>query len=121
MYLRESSESMDRGLDTKTEALGRKEADFLQAYGMELVMANYFAHLHLRDPLYLSAKAGDQQEVTPEAVHKSICASVWSHVRLKIPERESPDQGWRVEFRPMEVQFTDFANAAFLIFLDLVR
>jgi glutamate--cysteine ligase catalytic subunit len=28
--------------------------------------------------------------------------------------------GWRVEFRSMEVQFTDFENAAFSIFIILL-
>jgi glutamate--cysteine ligase catalytic subunit len=28
--------------------------------------------------------------------------------------------GWRVEFRSMEVQFTDFENAAFSIFIVLL-
>ncbi|RWS20932.1 hypothetical protein B4U80_00417 [Leptotrombidium deliense] len=28
--------------------------------------------------------------------------------------------GWRVEFRPMDVQFTDFENAAFVVFIVLL-
>jgi glutamate--cysteine ligase catalytic subunit len=28
--------------------------------------------------------------------------------------------GWRVEFRPMEVQLTDFENAAYVIFVVLL-
>jgi glutamate--cysteine ligase catalytic subunit len=121
MYLKEDSEDLSEKLDHKLQSRVKDDSTFLQSKGMDPVMASYFAHLHLRDPLYLSARAGKHEEVTPEAVHKSICASVWSHVRLKIPESNAPDMGWRVEFRPMEVQLTDFANAAFLIFLDLVR
>ncbi|KFY20024.1 hypothetical protein V491_04047, partial [Pseudogymnoascus sp. VKM F-3775] len=30
------------------------------------------------------------------------------------------DIGWRVEFRPMEIQITDFENAAFAVFIVLV-
>jgi glutamate--cysteine ligase catalytic subunit len=42
-------------------------------------------------------------------------------VRLKVPDADEESMGWRVEFRPMEVQLTDFANAAFLVFLALLR
>lgn len=121
MYLREGSGATTVKLNPKFQERVNKDAAFLESEGMDPVMASYFAHLHLRDPLYLSAKAGKQEEVTPEAVHKSICASVWSHVRLKIPEPDAAGMGWRVEFRPMEVQLSDFANTALLIFLDLVR
>ncbi|KAL9023562.1 MAG: hypothetical protein Q9180_008183, partial [Flavoplaca navasiana] len=30
------------------------------------------------------------------------------------------DIGWRVEFRPMEIQMTDFENAAFTVFIILL-
>jgi glutamate--cysteine ligase catalytic subunit len=123
MFLREGEDVT--GVDDKLHPAMRRrvkqDTEFLQEQGMDPVMASYFAHLHLRDPLYLSAKAGKHEEVTPDAVHKSICASVWSHVRLKLPEPDDSTMGWRVEFRPMEVQLTDSANAAVLIFLDLVR
>ena len=120
MFLRESSGALKSQLHPKMQARVDSDRRYLESRGMDEVMASYFAHLHLRDPLYLPAKAGKHEEVTPEAVHKSICASVWSHVRLKLPESRT-DMGWRVEFRPMEVQLTDFGNAAILIFLNLVR
>ena len=40
-------------------------------------------------------------------------------MRFKPPPPNST-VGWRVEFRPMEVQMTDFENAAFAIFLALL-
>lgn len=41
-------------------------------------------------------------------------------MRFKPPPPESQDIGWRVEFRSMEIQPTDFENAAFSIFIVLV-
>lgn len=111
----------DRGLDSKAQELGREYASLLRRTGIDPVLASYFATVHLRDPLYLEAKDGKPNEVTPEAVHLSLFASFWSHVRLKIPEAESPSQGWRVEFRPMELQPTEFENAAILVFLNLLK
>jgi glutamate--cysteine ligase catalytic subunit len=40
-------------------------------------------------------------------------------MRFKPPPPNSPI-GWRVEFRSMEVQLTDFENAAFTVFLVLL-
>ncbi|KAF2093856.1 GCS-domain-containing protein [Rhizodiscina lignyota] len=121
MYLSKQRDIGDSGLNSDLINVLRQDTNFLESHGMDSAMAQYFAYLHLHDPLYLNATRGRHEHVTPEDVHRSICESVWSHVRLKVPEPNAADQGWRVEFRPMEVQFTDFDNAAFLIFLDLVR
>lgn len=40
-------------------------------------------------------------------------------MRFKPPPPNSPI-GWRVEFRPMEVQITDFENAAYVVFVVLL-
>ena len=40
-------------------------------------------------------------------------------MRFKPPPHNS-GMGWRVEFRPMEVQLTDFENAAYVIFVVLL-
>jgi len=41
-------------------------------------------------------------------------------MRFKPPPANAPEIGWRVEFRPMEVQLTDEENAAFTIFIVLI-
>lgn len=41
-------------------------------------------------------------------------------MRFKPPPPNS-NIGWRVEFRTMEVQYTDFENAAFSVFTVLLR
>ena len=47
---------------------------------------------------------------------------IWNSLRLKPPPTCDDDcsLGWRIEFRPMELQFTDFENAAFAVFLSLL-
>lgn len=40
-------------------------------------------------------------------------------MRFKVPPLHS-GIGWRVEFRPCEVQITDFENAAFCVFIVLL-
>jgi glutamate--cysteine ligase catalytic subunit len=55
--------------------------------------------------------------VTPAM--QNIQSTNWQTVRFKPPPPHSP-VGWRVEFRSMEVQVTDFENAAFSVFIVLL-
>ncbi len=49
-----------------------------------------------------------------------ILGTNWNTLRLKPPVPSARGPGWRVEVRPMEVQLTDFENAAFSIFVVLL-
>jgi len=51
-------------------------------------------------------------------VSQNIQSTNWQTMRFKPPPPNS-SIGWRVEFRSMEVQLTDFENAAFAVFLAL--
>ena len=50
---------------------------------------------------------------------QNIQSTNWQTVRFKPPPANS-SIGWRVEFRSMEVQVTDFENAAFAVFIVLL-
>jgi glutamate--cysteine ligase catalytic subunit len=50
---------------------------------------------------------------------QNIQSTNWQTIRFKPPPPNSPI-GWRVEFRSMEVQMTDFENAAFAVFIVLL-
>ena len=50
---------------------------------------------------------------------ENLQSTNWQTLRFKPPPPKSPI-GWRVEFRPMEIQFTEFENAAYSIFIVLV-
>lgn len=51
--------------------------------------------------------------------YQNLQSTNWQTVRFKPPPPNS-DIGWRVEFRSMEVQLTDFENAAFSVFIVLL-
>uniref|UniRef100_A0A914RQ76 Glutamate--cysteine ligase n=1 Tax=Parascaris equorum TaxID=6256 RepID=A0A914RQ76_PAREQ len=51
---------------------------------------------------------------------ETIQSSNWMNMRFKPPPPDSPEIGWRVEFRPTEVQLTDFENAAYCCFVVLL-
>lgn len=87
--------------------------------GMDELLATHFAHLFIRDPIVIFAE--DLQELNLNAVDhfENLQSTNWQHMRFKPPPPDK-DTGWRVEFRAMEVQMTDFENAAFAIFIVLV-
>ena len=52
-------------------------------------------------------------------IFQNIQSTNWQSMRFKPPPPNSPI-GWRVEFRPLEVQLTEFENAAFVVFVVLL-
>ena len=52
---------------------------------------------------------------------ENLQSTNWNSLRFKPPPTlETTDIGWRVEFRPMDIQLTDFENAALTVFLGLI-
>ncbi|KAG8818350.1 hypothetical protein FRC17_010867, partial [Serendipita sp. 399] len=84
--------------------------------GMDELLAKHFAHLFIRDPLVIFSESIDQDDATMSDHFENIQSTNWQTLRFKPPPPGS-SMGWRVEFRSMEVQLTDFENAAFSIFI----
>ncbi|KAH8695005.1 putative glutamate-cysteine ligase Gcs1 [Talaromyces proteolyticus] len=87
--------------------------------GMDDLLATHFAHLFIRDPIVIFSE--DLKELDLKEVNhfENLQSTNWQHMRFKPPPPDK-DIGWRVEFRSMEIQMTDFENAAFSIFIVLV-
>ncbi|KAJ9603144.1 glutamate--cysteine ligase [Cladophialophora chaetospira] len=87
--------------------------------GMDDLLATHFAHLFIRDPIVIFSE--DLKELDPEGSNhfENIQSTNWQHMRFK-PPPPGADIGWRVEFRSMEIQITDFENAAFAVFIVLI-
>lgn len=87
--------------------------------GMDPVLATHFAHLFIRDPVTLWGNKIELDDEKESDHFENIQSTNWQTLRFKPPPPNSPI-GWRVEFRPMEVQFTEFENAAHSIFIVLL-
>lgn len=83
--------------------------------GVDDIIAKHVAHLFIRDPLVIFREFLQQDNSGPSDHFENIQSTNWQTCRFKPPSLES-DLGWRVEFRPMEVQLDDTANAAFAIY-----
>lgn len=87
--------------------------------GMDDRLATHFAHLFIRDPIVIFNEDLEELDMTKADHFENIQSTNWQHMRFKPPPAGS-DIGWRVEFRPMEIQITDFENAAFAVFMVLI-
>jgi len=104
-------------VDEEIQAMLRRE-------GIDTPLACHIAHLFARDPLVVFEGAVEEVDDELSTEHfESLNSTNWQTVRWKPPPPKkacSPHVGWRTEFRSMEVQLTDFENAAFTAFVVLL-
>ncbi|OCF35018.1 glutamate-cysteine ligase catalytic subunit [Kwoniella heveanensis BCC8398] len=99
--------------------INEKVRERLLKHGLDDKLASHIAHLFIRDPLVQFSETIDQDDDASMDHFENIQSTNWQTIRFKPPPVNSPI-GWRVEFRSMEVQMTDFENAAFSIFIVLL-
>uniref|UniRef100_A0A8C8S765 Glutamate--cysteine ligase n=1 Tax=Pelusios castaneus TaxID=367368 RepID=A0A8C8S765_9SAUR len=87
--------------------------------GIDHLLAQHIAHLFIRDPLTLFEEKIYLDDANESDHFENIQSTNWQTMRFKPPPPNS-DIGWRVEFRPMEVQLTDFENSAYVVFVVLL-
>lgn len=87
--------------------------------GMDHLLATHFAHLFIRDPIVIFAEDLESLDLSKTDHFENIQSTNWQHMRFKPPPADN-SIGWRVEFRPMEIQITDYENAAFSVFIVLI-
>eukprot|EP00834_Sanchytrium_tribonematis_P000168 NODE_4_length_77007_cov_1.156642.p8 type:complete len:578 gc:universal NODE_4_length_77007_cov_1.156642:29913-31646(+) len=92
----------------------------LMESGMDYRLSRHFAHLFTRDPLVIYKELLKQDNTKVTDHFENINSTNWQTMRFKPPPDFTSDIGWRVEFRSMEVQPSDFGNAAFSIFIILL-
>ena len=96
--------------------------------GVDPVLAKHVAHLFSRDPLVIFPDRVELDDRSNSDHWESIQSTNWQTVRWKPPPahkgvmdtKNENHIGWRVEFRSMEVQMTDFENAAYVVFVVLL-
>lgn len=93
----------------------------LRSEGIDHLMAQHVAHLFIRDPLVIFSHLIEMDDRTSSHHFETIQSTNWQNVRFKPPPSTRADStiGWRVEFRSMELQLTEFENAAFVVFITL--
>lgn len=92
----------------------------LTANGVDSRLAHHIAHLWIRDPLVIYQGKVDVDDTKTSEHFENLQSTNWQNVRWKPPPPDAKNMGWRVELRTMEVQLTDFENAAFTVFSVLI-
>ncbi|XP_043287771.1 glutamate--cysteine ligase catalytic subunit [Venturia canescens] len=87
--------------------------------GIDRLLAQHIAHLFIRDSVSLFSEKVHQNDLEDTDHFENIQSTNWQTMRFKPPPPNS-SIGWRVEFRPCEVQITDFENAAIVCFVVLL-
>uniref|UniRef100_A0A3P9AF18 Glutamate--cysteine ligase n=1 Tax=Esox lucius TaxID=8010 RepID=A0A3P9AF18_ESOLU len=87
--------------------------------GIDNLLAQHIAHLFIRDPLSLFQEKIHLDDENESDHFENLQSTNWQTMRFKPPPPNS-EIGWRVEFRPMEVQLTDFENSAYVVFIVLL-
>lgn len=94
--------------------------------GVDELLAKHYAHLFIRDPLVIYRELLQQNNEESTDHFENLQSTNWLNqnnfrqtMRFKPPPPNSKI-GWRVEFRSMDIQPTDFQNAAFSIFVVLL-
>ncbi|VDK45789.1 unnamed protein product [Gongylonema pulchrum] len=88
--------------------------------GIDELLSRHIAHMFLRDPLQVFRERIEQDDSKSSEHFETIQSTNWMNMRFKPPPPDHPEIGWRVEFRPTEVQLTDFENAAYCCFVVLL-
>ncbi|CAB4254579.1 similar to Saccharomyces cerevisiae YJL101C GSH1 Gamma glutamylcysteine synthetase catalyzes the first step in glutathione (GSH) biosynthesis [Maudiozyma barnettii] len=88
-------------------------------------LAKHFAHLFIRDPIAIYEESINQDNMTSTNHFENIQSTNWQTLRFKVPNQNAVPSnkcapGWRIEFRPLDVQITDFENAAYANFIFLI-
>lgn len=95
--------------------INQEAYESLRSAGVDDILSKHVAHLFIRDPLVIFRELLQQDNSESSDHFENIQSTNWQTCRFKPPSLTS-DLGWRVEFRPMEVQLDDTANAAFAIY-----
>lgn len=122
MYISNSSilkEKFDFYNDLNSE-IDEKTYKLLIKNGIDEVLAKHISHLFIRDPMVIFKDRIEVNNKKSTEHFENIQSTNWQTMRWKPPPANNNNIGWRVEFRPMESQLTDFENAAYIISIVLL-
>jgi len=86
-------------------------------------LAFHIASLFVRDPIPTYGDEHDESKINDEAItshFENLQSTNWNSMRFKPPPSKDSKIGWRVEFRTLDIQITDFENAALTILLGMI-
>lgn len=86
-------------------------------------LAVHVASLFCRDPvpMYEGELIEEQLDDNKMTMHfENIQSTNWNSLRFKPPPNQKSNVGWRVEFRTLDIQLTDFENTCLIVMMGLL-
>lgn len=97
-----------------------KKTEVISDFGLSK-LSDIESNVHIEEGITVSGgwwtKIPPQNEVSH---FENLQSTNWNTLRFKSPPSVESDIGWRVEFRPLDIQLTDFENAAFTVFVGMI-
>jgi glutamate--cysteine ligase catalytic subunit len=115
----------DAYFDTPQYKVDPNHMVFLMKEGkLDERLAFHVASLFVRDPIPTYEFEHDETKIDHNkttAHFENLQSTNWNSMRFKPPPSIESPIGWRVEFRVMDIQLTDFENAALIILVGMIN
>lgn len=92
----------------------------LEDAGISKNLSDHLSYIFSRDPLVVFPERVEIDDTTETDHFENIYSTNWNSLRFKPPPSFTSNIGWRIEFRTMDLQLSDFENAAYSIFIVLL-
>lgn len=111
-YISNHESVMEHHNDTLKLKVDPEHIKLLKDAHIDDRLAYHIASLFIRDPLVVFEKGIELNDQEDTAHFENVQSTNWNSMRFKPPPSFESPIGWRVEFRPMDIQLTDYENAA---------
>ena len=121
-YLSSHEYVKDRHIDTVQYKVSPDHFKTLREAGLDERLAFHISSLFVRDPQ--PTYSGEHEDTVNDdetmAHFENIQSTNWNSMRFKPPPSKDSPIGWRVEFRTMDIQLTDFENSALIVLMGMI-
>eukprot|EP01022_Parablepharisma_sp_SALTPOND_P000259 TRINITY_DN1010_c0_g1_i3.p1 TRINITY_DN1010_c0_g1~~TRINITY_DN1010_c0_g1_i3.p1 ORF type:complete len:447 (-),score=37.23 TRINITY_DN1010_c0_g1_i3:47-1387(-) len=119
-YISNHDSVMSHHNDTTVLEVDPEHIRLLKETGVDDRLAYHIASLFVRDPLVVFEKGVEVDDQKSTAHFENLQSTNWNTIRFKPPPAHDSTIGWRVEFRPMDIQLTDYENGALSALVSLL-
>ncbi len=119
-YVSRHASVMSHHNDAPTLKVNPEHVSMLREAGADERLAYHIAALFVRDPLVVFQEGIELDDQAVTAHFENLQSTNWNSLRFKPPPGVNSDIGWRVEFRPMDIQLTDYENGALSALVGLL-
>ena len=122
-YISDHEFVKDEHMDTMPIKYLNEYKETLIKEGLSERLAEHVARIFTRDPVPAYEGEFIEDQIDDENIvshFENVQSTNWNSMRFKPPPSQDSKIGWRVEFRTMDIQLTDFENTCLIVLLGLL-